>query len=84
MGSFITIVIMSLMAMVKDYEPKKHELEHKEPTILWTKGNLCKLNGETYEIRDMIVDYQNQVIAVLRNDGGTIMAPIEALEVVEE
>lgn len=84
MGSFITIVIMSLMAMAKDYESKKREPERKEPTIMWTKGNLCKLYGETYEIRDMVVDYQNQVIAVLRNDGGAIIASIEELEVVKE
>ena len=84
-GSFITIVIMSLMAMARDPDPpKKREPERKEPTILWTKGNLCKLDGETYEIVDMVVDYQNQVTAVLRNDGGAIMEPIEALEAVEE
>lgn len=83
-GSFIGVALMALLAMAKDYEPKKHEQEQKEPTIMWTKGNLCKLDGETYEIRDMVVDYQNQVIAVLRNDGSAIMAPIEELEAVEE
>ena len=83
-GSFISVALMALLAMAKDYEPKKREPERKEPTILWTKGNLCKLGGETYEIVDMVVDYQNQVIAVLRNDGGAIMAPIEELEAVEE
>ena len=83
-GSFIGVALMALLAMARDYEPKKHEPERKEPTILWTKGNLCKLDGETYEIVDMVVDYQNQVTAVLRNDGGAIMASIEELEAVEE
>ena len=83
-GSFIGVALMALLAMVRDPEPPKREPEQKEPTIMWTKGNLCKLDGETYEIRDMVVDYQNQVIAVLRNNGGAIMAPIEELEAVEE
>jgi hypothetical protein len=82
-GNFIGVALMALLAMAKDPESPKLETEQKEPTILWTKGNLCKLDGETYEIRDMVVDYQNQVIAVLRNDGGAIMAPIEELEAVE-
>ena len=53
-GSFITIVIMSLMAMAKDPEPKKHEPERKEPTIMWTVGNLCKFEGDVYEIKSFV------------------------------
>ena len=83
-GDFLGVALMALLAMARDPEPPKREPERKELTLLWTKGNLCKLDGETYEIRDMVVDYQNQVIAVLRNDGGAIMAPIEELEAVEE
>lgn len=83
-GDFLGVALMALLAMARDPEPPKREPEQKEPTLLWTKGNLCKLDGETYEIVDMVVDYQNQVTAVLRNDGGAIMAPIEALEAVEE
>ena len=91
-GSFIAIVIMSLMAMAKDYEPKKHEPEHKEPTVLWTVGNICKWNGKIYEIRSL-VDRNGQTGACLlppdADDAvtetiGGVLVPIEELEVVEE
>lgn len=50
-GGFIGMATVALLAMARDPEPPKREPEQKEPTILWTKGNLCKLDGETYEIR---------------------------------
>lgn len=86
-GSFITIVIMSLMAMAKDYEPPKREPECKEPTIMWMVGNICKWNGEIYEIRSL-VDRNGQTGACLF-DAVTetivgVLVPIEELEAVEK
>lgn len=92
MGSFITIVIMSLMAMAKDYEPPKREPECKEPTIMWMVGNICKWNGEIYEIRSL-VDRNGQTRACLSSldadDAvtetiGGVLVPIEELEAAEK
>ena len=85
-GSFIAIVIMSLMAMVKDYEPKQKKPECKEPTTLWSIGNICKWGGEVHEIRFFRQDKDGQTLACIFLDGATtgICVPIEELEVVEE
>ena len=85
-GSFITIVIMSLMSMAKDYEPKKHEPEQKEPTVMWMVGNLCKWGDEVHEIRFFRQDKDGQTLAGIFLDGATtgICVPIEELEAVEE
>ena len=85
-GSFITIVIMSLMAMAKDYEPKKHEPEQKEPTTLWTVGNLCMWKGKLCEIERFDTTSNNQTVVHLRREGlgYGLCVPIEELEAVEE
>lgn len=89
-GSFITIVIMSLMYMAKDPEPKKRESEQKEPeckepTTLWSVGNICKWGGEVHEIRFFRQDEDGQTLACIFLDGATtgICVPIEELEAVE-
>lgn len=85
-GSFITIVIMSLMAMAKDYEPKQKAPECKESTTLWSVGNICKWGGEVHEIRFFRQDRDGQTLACIFTDGATtgICVPIEELEAVEE
>ena len=85
-GSFIGVALMALMYMAKDYEPKKHDLEHKEPTRMWTVGNLCKWGGEVHEIRLFVQGKDRQTLACIFLDGATtgICVPVEELEVVEE
>ena len=84
-GGFIGVALMALLAMAKDYEPKKREPERKEPTILWTVGNLCKWGGEVHEIRFFRQDKDGQTLACIFLDGATtgICVPIEELEAVE-
>lgn len=84
-GSFITIAIMSLMYMAKDYEPKQKEPECKEPTTLWSVGNICKWGGEVREIRFFRQDKDGQTLACIYLDGANtgICVPIEELEAVE-
>ena len=77
-GSAVTVIVMSLLAMAKDTEPPK-----REPTKIWTKGNLCQWKGDTYVIYAMETDEQNQTVAVLGNGHDAVIAPIEELEAVE-
>ena len=97
-GSFITIVIMSLMYMAKDYEPKKREPEQKEPkkrepeqkepTVMWMVGNMCRWRGMMFEIKSFCATKSNQTVAVIERDDPefhySVCAPIEELEEVEE
>lgn len=86
-GLFIGAFIgMALLAMVRDPEPKKHEPERKEPTILWAVGNICKWGGEVREIRFFRQDGDGQTLACVFIDGATtgICVPIEELEAVGE
>ena len=84
-GSFIGVAIMALMYMAKDYEPKKREPEQKEPTVMWMVGNLCKFEGDVYEIKSF-VEINGRTYARLSHcdTGLSISVPIEELEVVEE
>ena len=85
-GNLIGVALMALMAMAKDCEPPKREPERKEPTILWTVGNLCKWGGEVHEIRLLVPGKDGQTLACIFTDGATtgICVPIEELEAVEE
>lgn len=87
-GSFTTIVIMSLMAMAKDYEPKKREPEQKEPTVMWMVGNMCRWRGMMFEIKSFCATKSNQTVAVIERDAPefhySVCAPIEELEEVEK
>ena len=77
-GSFIGVALMALMAMARDPEPPK-----REPTKLWLTGNICKYKGEEYTIIGMTTD-EDQTFALLENDQGETIAPIEELVEVEE
>ena len=98
-GGFIGVALMALMAMAKDRESKlknpnpnykppmgKAETEHKEPTILWAVGNICKWGGEVHEIRFFVQGKDRQTLACIFQDGAItgICVPIEELEAVEE
>ena len=77
-GGFIGVALMALLAMAKGPNPPK-----REPTKLWLSGNICKYKGEEYTIIAMTPG-DNQTFALLENDQGEIIAPIEELEAVEE
>ena len=85
-GSFIGVALMALMAMARDYEPKKREPERKEPTILWTVGNICKWKGKLCEIERFDTTANNQTVVHLRREGLNygLCVPVEELEAVEE
>lgn len=87
-GTFLGIVISALMAAARDSEGSN---EQKETTKLWTVKNICKWNGEIYEIRSF-VDRDGQTGACLlppdADDAvtetiGGVLVPIEELEEVE-
>ena len=77
-GNAITVIVMSLLAMAKDTEPPKGK-----PAKLWLSGNVCKYKGEEYTIIAMTPG-DHQTWALLENDQGETIAPIEELEAVEE
>ena len=77
-GDILGVALMALLAMAKDPKPPK-----REPTKIWTKGNLCQWKGDTYVIYAMETDEQNQTVAVLGNGHDAVIAPIEELEAVE-
>lgn len=79
LGCFIGVALMALLAMARDPEPPK-----REPTKIWTKGNLCQWKGDTYVIYALETDEQNQTVALLGNGHDAVIAPIEEFEAVEE
>ena len=98
-GGFIGVALMALMAMAKDRESKlknpnpnykppmgKAETEHKEPTILWAVGNICKWKGKLCEIERFDTIANNQTVVHLRHEGLNygLCVPVEELEAVEE
>ena len=84
-GSFIGVALMALMYMAKDYEPKKHDPEHKEPTRMWTVGNLCKFESDVYEIKSfMEINGHTHVRLSHYDTGSSLSVPVEELEAVEE
>lgn len=84
-GSFIGVALMALLYMAKDYEPKKHDLEHKESTRMWTVGNLCMWKGKLCEIERFDTTANNQTVVHLRREGMGygLCVPVEELEAVE-
>ena len=84
-GNFIGVALMAVLAMARDPEPSKREPEQKEPTIMWTVGNICKWSGKIFEIYGFETYYQNQTLALLKSDDGfKTAALVEELEAVEE
>ena len=84
-GSAVTVIVMSLLAMAKDTEPKR-EPEQKEPTTMWMVGNLCKFEGNVYEIKSFMEINGHTYARLSHNDNaGLILSlPVEELEAVEE
>ena len=88
--SFLGVALMALMDMAKDYEPKKHdperkESECKEPTRMWTVGNLCKFEGDVYEIKSFMEINGHTYVRLSHYDtGSSLSVPVEELEAVEE
>ena len=86
-GSAVTVIVMSLLAMTKDTEPPK-----REPAKLWLtgnickSGNICKYRGEVYTVVAMTTSKfdNDQTLVLLENDQCETVAPIEELEAVEE
>ena len=85
-GNFFGVALMALLAMARDPEPPKREPEQKEPTTLWTVGNLCKWKGKLCEIERFDTIANNQTVVFLRREGLNygLCVPIEELEAVEE
>lgn len=84
-GSFLGVAIMALLAMAKDPESPKLETEQKEPTILWTVGNICKFEGDVYEIKSfMEINGHTHVRLSHYDTGSSLSVPVEELEAVEE
>ena len=84
-GSFIGVALMALFAMAKDPKPPKREPERKEPTIMWTVGNLCKFEGDVYEIKSfMEINGHTHVRLSHYDTGSSLSVPVEELEAVEE
>ena len=85
-GNFLGVALMALLAMARDPEPPKREPEQKEPTILWTVGNLCMWKGKLCEIERFDTIANNQTVVFLRREGLNygLCVPIEELEAVEE
>lgn len=84
-GSFIGVALMALLAMARDPDPKKREPERKEPTIMWMVGNLCKFEGDVYEIKSfMEINGHTHVRLSHYDTGSSLSVPIEELEAVEE
>ena len=55
----------------------------KEPTRLFTVGNLVKVNGMQWEIEELRAGVDNQTLALIRNGDVTTWCYIDDLEVVE-
>lgn len=85
-GSFIGVALMALMAMARDTKPPKREPEQKEPTTMWMVGNLCKFEGNVYEIKSLMEINGHTYARLSHNDNaGLILSlPVEELEAVEE
>ena len=84
-GNFIGVALMALLAMARDPEPPKREPEQKEPTRMWTVGNLCKFEGNVYEIKSfMEINGHTHVRLSHYDTGSSLSVPVEELEAVEE
>ena len=84
-GGFIGVALMALMYMAKDYEPKQKAPECKESTTLWSVGDICKFEGDVYEIKSfMEINGHTHVRLSHYDTGSSLSVPIEELEAVEE
>lgn len=80
-GATVGYTIAAVLMIGKSAEPKAPP---KEPTRLFTVGNLVKFNAMQWEIEELRAGVDNQTIALIRNGDITTWCSIEELEVVEE
>lgn len=84
-GNIFGVALMALLAMARDPEPPKREPEQKEPTTMWMVGNLCKFEGNVYEIKSfMEINGHTHVRLSHYDTGSSLSVPVEELEAVEE
>lgn len=80
-GATIGYTIAAVLMIGRRSEPKAPP---KEPTRLFTVGNLVKFNGMQWEIEKLDIGIDNQTIALIRNGDITTWCYIDDLEVVGE
>ena len=84
-GDFIGVALMALMYMVKDSEPKQKAPECKESTTLWSVGDICKFEGDVYEIKSFMEINGHTYVRLSHYDtGSSLSVPVEELEAMEE
>ena len=79
-GATIGYTIAAMLMRGKRSEPKTPP---KEPTGLFTAGNLVKFNGMQWEIEELRAGVDNQTLALIRNGDVTTWCYIDDLEAVE-
>ena len=80
-GATIGYTIAAMLMIGRRSEPKTPP---KEPTRLFTVGNLVKFNAMQWEIEKLDIEIDNQTIALIRNGDITTWCSIEELEAVGE
>ena len=80
-GATIGYTIAAVLMMGRRSESKTPP---KEPTRLFTVGNLVKCDDMQWEIEKLDIGIDNQTIALIRNGDITTWCSIEELEAVEE
>ena len=80
-GATIGYTIAAMLTIGKSAEPKAPP---KEPTRLFTVGNLVKFNAMQWEIEELRAGVDNQTLALIRNGDVTTWCYIDDLEAVEE
>ena len=80
-GATVGYTIAAVLMIGRRAEPEK---TLKEPTRLFTVGNLVKFNAMQWEIEELRAGVDNQTLALIRNGDVTTWCGIEELEAVEE
>ena len=80
-GATIGYTIAAVLMIGRRAEPEK---TLKEPTRLFTVGNLVKCDDMQWEIEKLDIGIDNQTIALIRNGDITTWCYIDDLEVVGE
>ena len=80
-GATVGYTIAAMLMIGRRSEPKAPP---KEPTRLFTVGNLVKFNAMQWEIEELRVGVDNQTLALIRNGDVTTWCYIDDLEAVEE
>lgn len=80
-GATVGYTIAAVLMIGRRAEPEKPP---KEPTRLFTVGNLVKFNAMQWEIEKLDIGIDNQTIALIRNGDVTTWCYIDDLEAVGE